>query len=174
MRQKNHCHFCGAPLQRKWVEGRRRLYCDGCRSTIYENPLPATCVLVVNPREQVLLVQRSVDPRKGEWCLPGGFIEIGESPEAGALRELAEETGLAGTIECLLGVCGTPSAYYDSILMVGYLVRQFHGDLVAGDDAQQAAWFDHEQLPPIAFDSHAFFIRKFFRPGASQAECPPG
>ncbi len=168
MQRKVHCHFCGAILQRKFSEGRRRLVCSNCQSTIYENPVPATCVVVIDPRQRVLLVQRSVDPRKGEWCLPGGFIELDESPEEGALRELAEETGLIGIIDRLLGVCSTPSDQYAGILMVAYLVLQYRGDPVAGDDAQQVAWFTHTDLPPIAFDSHAFFIQTYFRPSVSR------
>jgi 8-oxo-dGTP diphosphatase len=149
---------------RKLIDGRLRLYCGHCRRPIYENPIPATCLVVVDPDKRVLLVKRAVDPRKGQWCLPGGFIELAESPEQGALRELSEETGLSGRIERLMGVRSTPSVEYEGIIMIAYLVREYHGHPVAGDDAQQVDWFSYAHLPTIAFDSHAFFLRQFYQP----------
>ena len=149
-------------MTRRLIEGRERLFCRACARPIYENPIPATCMVVVNPADQVLLVKRSVEPKKGMWCLPGGFIELGEPPEAGALRELEEETGLNGTIDTLLGVCTTPSTLYGSVLMVGYLITDTHGRPVAGDDASQVLWFSIRDLPPIAFDSHRRFLDQYF------------
>jgi 8-oxo-dGTP diphosphatase len=161
MEAKTHCHFCGDALSRRFLEGRERLYCRACARPIYENPIPATCMVVVNAIDQVLLVKRAVDPQKGKWCLPGGFIELGEPPEAGALRELTEETGLHGTIDTLLGVRTTPSRQYGSVLMVGYLITETRGLPVAGDDASQVRWFSSGDLPPIAFDSHQHFLDQY-------------
>ena len=144
-------------MTQRFIEGRQRLYCPACSRPIYENPVPATCTVVV-VRGRVLLVKRSVAPKIGEWCLPGGFIELGESPERGALRELTEETGLSGAIEALLGVRATPSAQYHSVLMVGYSVTDIRGSVRPGDDASEVRWFPLDELPPIAFDSHRHFL----------------
>jgi ADP-ribose pyrophosphatase YjhB (NUDIX family) len=162
MERKSHCHFCGGRLTTKFVEGRQRLYCRICIRPLYENPVPATCLVVVNVQNQILLVKRAIEPKKGQWCLPGGFIELGESPEKGALRELSEETTLTGQIDTLLGVRTTPSPEYHSVLMVGYLVRRFKGDPTAGDDAADVRWFSQIGLPPIAFDSHCHFINQYW------------
>ena len=159
MPEKRFCPFCGGPLDTRSWEGRRRLFCGACRRPLYENPVPATCLVVLDTARQVLLVRRSVAPRIGQWCLPGGFMELGETPEAAALRELTEETGLSGAIDCLLGVAATPNAIYDTVLMLGYRVRQFDGQPQADDDADAIGWFDPATLPPIAFDSHRHFIR---------------
>ena len=159
MRKKTNCHYCGTGLIEKFCEGALRLFCNRCQEPIYENPLPATCLVVVDSKDRVLLVKRSVEPKKGFWCLPGGFMELGETPEQAALRELKEETGLAGQIEMLLGVYANPSVLYHTVLMVGYLVKSFNGTLIAGDDAMDAAFFNYDRLPEIAFESHINFIR---------------
>ena len=162
MRQKTHCHFCGATLTEKIYENHKRLFCERCNEPIYENPVPASCLVVLDARERLLLVKRSVAPKKGFWCLPGGFMELGEMPEQSALRELKEETGLSGQIEMLLGVTSNPSNQYFTVLLVGYLVKNYSGKLIAGDDASEVAYFTYNNLPEIAFESHLKFIRIYY------------
>jgi ADP-ribose pyrophosphatase YjhB (NUDIX family) len=156
-----YCHFCGNRLITKFVEGNHRFFCNACRTPIYQNPVPANCVVVINGENELLLVKRSVEPKVGFWCLPGGFMELNEHPEASALRELKEETGLEGHSANLLGVTASPSSRYDTILMIGYLVKTFSGNLIAGDDASDVGWFDLKDLPEIAFDSHLKFVNQY-------------
>jgi len=162
MREKKYCPYCKTGLVEKFCEGALRRYCNDCNEPIYENPIPATCMVVVDNKDRVLLVKRSVAPKKGFWCLPGGFMELGETPEKAALRELKEETGLAGRIDMLLGVSSNPSAQYHTVLMVGFLVKSYSGSLIAGDDAIDTAYFHYNELPEIAFESHASFIRMYY------------
>jgi 8-oxo-dGTP diphosphatase len=162
MRKKTNCHYCGTRLTEKWLDGSNRLFCEHCNEPIYENPVPATSVIVADNGKGVVLVKRNVEPKKGFWCLPGGFVELGETPEQSALRELQEETGLAGQIDKLLGVTTDESDRYGSVLMVGYLVKQYAGTLKPGDDASDAAYFHPEKLPEIAFSSHLHFINMYY------------
>lgn len=157
--QKRFCHFCGNRLTQKDWEGRVRPFCPRCRRPIYENPVPASALVVVDQAANLLLTKRSVDPKKGLWCLPGGFMELSETPEASALRELREETGLVGVIRTLLGVRSNHSDRYGTVLIVGYLVTDYSGEPVPGDDAEAVDFFSPEALPEIAFESHAFFIQ---------------
>jgi 8-oxo-dGTP diphosphatase len=163
LREISFCHFCGNPLMKKHIEGWDRLFCGACNTPIYRNPVPATCLVVIDSSEKLLLVKRSVEPKRGHWCLPGGFIELGEYPDASALRELKEETGLSGEIDRLLGVSSNPSMHYDTILMIGYLVKAFTGCVFPGDDASEADWFNLDRLPDIAFDSHTKFVKKYVK-----------
>jgi len=89
-------------------------------------------------------------------------MELDETPEHAALRELAEETGLKGRIDMLLGVSTNPSALYHSVLMVGYLVKNYSGTIKPGDDANDVNFFHFNELPDIAFESHASFIRMYY------------
>lgn len=156
------CHFCASRLQNRHIDAKVRLYCPRCRTPIYENPVPAACVVLVDDRHRILLVKRSVAPKQGLWCLPGGFMETGETPEQAAIRELYEETGLTGRINTLIGVTTSPGTLYTSILIVAYLVNRFAGSATAGDDASHVAFFDHTCLPDIAFESHLSFIRLYY------------
>ena len=123
--------------------------------------MPAVCTVVPDAEGRILLVRRGVDPKKGEWCLPGGFMELGENPEAAALRELREEAGLNGRVEYLLGLRSTPSRLYHTILLAAYLVTAEGGPPQAGDDATAVGWFRYDALPQIAFDSHRIFIQTY-------------
>jgi len=109
-----------------------------------------------------------VEPKKGFWCLPGGFMELGETPEQGALRELKEETNLTGHIGMLLGVTSNHSDKYNTVLMIGYLIENYTGTPRAGDDASDIACFDFDDLPEVAFESHKKFIRIYFSAYASK------
>jgi ADP-ribose pyrophosphatase YjhB (NUDIX family) len=104
-------------------------------------------------------------------------MELGEKPEAAALRELREEAGLGGQVECLLGLRSTPSRLYHTVLLAAYLVTPEGGPPMAGDDATAACWFRYDDMPPIAFDSHRAFIRQFhcghFQGPASCGPWPP-
>ncbi len=162
MREKTNCNYCGEKLTRKLLEDRARLFCEKCNEPIYENPVPATCLVTIDDKKRVLLVKRNVEPKAGFWCLPGGFIELGENPEEAALRELEEETGLKGKIEMLLGVSSNQNKQYNTVLIVGYLVRNYSGIICTGYDASDAAWFYHKDIPEIAFQSHTQFIRMFY------------
>ncbi|MBS0013249.1 MAG: NUDIX domain-containing protein [Desulfobacterales bacterium] len=176
MKDKKFCPWCGLGLTEKFTEGRMRQYCCACALPVYENPVPATSVVVVDKDDRILLVKRNIEPKTGWWCLPGGFLETGESPEQGALRELREETGICGKIDMLLGVLTNEGRFYKAILMIGFLVRNFSGTAHAGDDADQAAWFDKDRLPEIAFNSHLSLIRIYYagyRQHMADSACSP-
>jgi ADP-ribose pyrophosphatase YjhB (NUDIX family) len=112
-------------------------------------------------------VLRNREPGSGRWALPGGFIEIGESPAAAAARELEEETGVRGCDPVLVDVIHEESEFYGtSLVITGYRFEKSSGAPVAGDDADDAAFFELDALPPLAFRSHELLIRKSLRQGS--------
>jgi 8-oxo-dGTP diphosphatase len=157
-KQKRFCPLCGGPLERIFREGRTRLYCGQCDRILYENPVPATAAVVLDDEHLLLLVKRGAEPAKGEWCLPGGFVELDESPEQGVLRELHEETGLQGKVDRLIDVVSEESPFYGPLIIIGYQVSPQGGTPRPGDDAAAAKYFPLGDLPPLAFDSHQALI----------------
>jgi len=162
MRQKKFCYYCGKTLTDKHFEGRVRRFCSDCDRPLYENPIPAACIIVTDEAGRLLLVKRSVEPQKGLWCLPGGFMELGETPEQAALRELQEETGLTGKIDRLISADSSNSAIYNTVALICYSMTEYSGDPAAGDDACDLGFFSPDELPEIAFKSHKKFISFFY------------
>lgn len=105
----NYCSNCGHPITIKIPEGddRERHCCDSCGQIHYFNPRPIVACL---PRWQgkIMLCKRGIEPRLGYWTIPGGFMELGETTEQGAIRETWEETRAKVTIERLFGVYNMP------------------------------------------------------------------
>jgi 8-oxo-dGTP diphosphatase len=152
-----HCPHCGAGLRLKKIERRLRVFCLSCRWVYYENPLPSAAAFVRNKKGEILLIQRGVEPGRGRWALPSGFIEVDETPEDACLRELEEETGLRGEIKRLVGVYSQKSQLYKNVLIVAYEVKG-KGNLLPGSDSLRAEYFRADNLPDIAFPSHAEII----------------
>jgi thiamine-phosphate diphosphorylase len=159
MKEKKKCYYCGNDLIKKDIEGRLRLFCENCNVPIYENPIPATSSVVLD-RDSVLLVKRDVEPHKGEWCLPGGFMELNETPEESCLRELKEETNLEGINPVLQGVYLSENPLYTSVALIGYYIQNVNGKLKAGDDSSDAKFFRFDNLPKLAFKSHQKLLKE--------------
>jgi thiamine-phosphate diphosphorylase len=163
VRIKNYCHVCGTGLTKKLIQDHERLFCPKCQYPVYENPIPATAAVVINEDHEVLLVKRTVEPKAGQWCLPGGFVEMGEAPEFACLRELKEETGLDGEIHQWAGNIISESPVYQWVIVMGYSIKNVRGRLTAGDDCSEAVFFNPGTMPPIAFRSHREILRNVLK-----------
>jgi len=114
--------------------------------------LTADCV-VVDPDRGVLMVRRKNPPYKGSLALPGGFVEIGETVEDAARRELKEETGLDAINLALIGVYSRPDRDpRGHTCSVAFLTRDAQGTANAGDDAEAVIWIKDIDGIEIAFD----------------------
>jgi 8-oxo-dGTP diphosphatase len=114
--------------------------------------LTADCV-VFDQAGRVLLIRRGNEPFKGQYALPGGFVDIGERVEDGARRELREETGIEVGDLNLIGVYSDPDRDpRGHTCSVAYFARVDHADPVAGDDAAAAEWVDDWRTHKLAFD----------------------
>ena len=124
----------------------------------YKYPRPAvTADCVVMTKEttpQVLLIERGFDPYKGCWAFPGGFMNMDETTEQCAIRELEEETGMKVTELQQIGAYSKVDRDpRGRTITVAYLiVVDTPVDVIGQDDAAKAQWFPIDALPPLAFD----------------------
>lgn len=161
MRDFKYCPMCKASLEKKILEGRERRVCGGCGWIHYRNPLPVVSCLVLNKSGDILLIKRGIEPYKGHWALPGGFIEWNETiPDAGR-RELFEETGVRGTPRDVVGLRIHESRMYGSILTIGMNFSIDSEDLRPGDDAEDAKFFPKEEIPEIPIASQRDLVSIF-------------
>ena len=130
----------------------------------YARPaLTADCVVFGLDDEElkILLIQRGIEPFKGQWALPGGFAMVGESMDDAARRELEEETGLRDVFLEQLYTFSTPERDpREHVVTVAYyaLVNLSEHDVQASTDASNAAWFCIDDAPLLAFD-HAEILK---------------
>jgi ADP-ribose pyrophosphatase YjhB (NUDIX family) len=141
------CPDCGSSLTLKKVEDRTRFFCEECSQVIWQNPKPVAWVLV-QKGEEYLLVKRANQPDKDEWDIPGGFLELDESFEEAAVRELKEETGVELNTH-KIEVYDTISFSRSENHVVGVV---FHTEisevskLDARDDAEEAQFWNIEHF----------------------------
>ncbi len=103
----------------------------------------------------ILLVERGGEPYKGYWALPGGFLNMDETVEECALRELKEETNVSNVfLEQFHTFSAVDRDPRERVLTVAFyaLVKPGDYEVIGGDDAARAQWFEQNELPPLAFD----------------------
>ncbi|MEO0293407.1 MAG: NUDIX hydrolase [candidate division WOR-3 bacterium] len=157
-REFHYCPICGKELCLSFIEGRNRKNCVYCGFVDYKNPLP--CVSIVGfKKNKIVLIKRGIEPSKGEWALPSGFMEVGESPEEAALREFYEETSLRGRIVDLLGVYSQKIEIYGDLVIITFLVEVTGGKAKARDDAIDVDFFSWDELPELKQEIYRDAIR---------------
>lgn len=146
------CPLCGSPLQTKLRYDKPRRYCPACGYVHFTDPKVGVGVLVVK-EQKVLLVRRAVDPEKGKWSIPAGYLDRGEDPKETAAREAKEETGLEVTIDALVDVYFNPPEQGGASIFILYQATLIGGKAQAGDDADEVGFFGRDELPELAFAS---------------------
>ena len=148
------CPLCAtalAPIKAGHDAGRPA--CPRGHFVHYDNPAVTAYAFVRDRDGRYLVLQRAVEPFRGQWDLPGGFVEPGETPADAIRRELAEETGLAIATERILGAFS--SQYGDGgrwTVDVGFEARVVGGTFRLDATEKLAAdWLDLAELPRLAF-----------------------
>jgi ADP-ribose pyrophosphatase YjhB (NUDIX family) len=147
------CPYCGGGLETGNLKPGEpdRLICSACKKPVYMDPKLVACS-IVEMEGSIVLLRRGIQPRKGFWVMPGGFVDRGETVEAAALRETQEECGLRTSIKGLLGVYSYPG---ETVAVVVYTSEPVSGSLVAGDETTEARLVRPEEIPwaRLAFTS---------------------
>lgn len=148
----HYCPRCGTKLVEQERVGELRPVCPSCDWVFFPDPKVAVAS-VVWEQGKVLLVKRAFNPFQGKWMLPAGFVDAGEDPEEAAVREVREETSLEVKIDDLLMVLSGQEYDKGAHILIVYRVQVLGGELLANDDAAEAAFYSLEDLPPLAFSS---------------------
>jgi 8-oxo-dGTP diphosphatase len=118
-----------------------------------KTPLLTVDCVVFDRQGRLLLIRRASPPFKGKYALPGGFVDIGETVEQAALRELKEETGIEGKIVQLIGVYSDPKRDpRGHTVSAAFLIKPRSMNVKGGDDAESAAFVEDWQTLKLAFD----------------------
>ena len=151
-------------------DNRERLVCPECNYIAYENPKVVVGV-VATWEDKLLMCRRAIEPRRGYWTLPAGFMEMGESPEEGAAREAWEEARAELEIIDLLAVY---SLRHISQLQLFYRARLWSPDVSAGPESEEVGLFSFDRLPAgeLAFPSVHWAIAHFQEARGAESMAP--
>jgi ADP-ribose pyrophosphatase YjhB (NUDIX family) len=160
--QMKFCSDCGQPVTMQVPAGDTlpRAVCTSCGTVHYENPrVVVGCV--PEWREQILLCRRAIEPRRGFWTAPAGFLEIGESIHAAAARETVEEALAQVEVGSLLCVVNVLHAAQVHVMFRAQMRSAEHG---AGAESLETVLFSEAQIPwaDIAFASIRFALERYF------------
>ena len=157
-------------------DDRERLTCPDCGFIAYENP-KMVAGSVVSVGDKIMLCRRAIEPRKGFWTLPAGFMELNETPEEGAMREAWEEARARIAINALLAVYSVPRI---SQVQLIYRATLAEPGFAAGPESLEVELFDWTDIPwsELAFPSVKWALNEYkarlgqavFAPGVN----PPG
>ena len=169
---QRYCSNCGQPTAFIIPEGDHlpRNVCQSCGIIHYENPnIVVGCV--VEYEGLLLLCRRAIEPRRGFWTFPAGFMENGETLEEGAARESQEEALARVAIDSLLAVINIPEARQVHIFFRGHMMD---GEFGAGPESLESKLVPPDQIPwdEIAFPSTRFALEKFLADRAMGSDRP--
>lgn len=130
-------------------DDRLRMVCDDCGFVHYRNPkiiVGAVCTWRAGPNDEdrLLMVRRAIEPRRGYWAMPAGYLELGETTEAGAAREVREEALADVRLDGLLAIYDLPGISQVHLIYRGRMLSQAHG---AGDESLETRLFRWADLP---------------------------
>ena len=158
----NYCSACGGEVSLKIQDddNRERHVCNNCGHIHYLNPRVIVGCLPVKG-DQVLLCKRAIEPRLGYWTLPAGFMENGESCEAGAARETLEETQAIVESSQLQSCVSIP--YINQVYML-YLAELGTSSFGPTSESSEVALFSESDIPwdELAFPVMKYALKRYF------------
>jgi len=159
------CPVCGGSLIQQILKAQEppRLVCSQCDFVFYLDPKVVACS-IVEIDDRIVLLKRAIDPQKGKWVLPGGYVDRGEEVTAAAIRETHEECGLRTRIARLLGVYSYPGR---PAVVVVYVAEYESGQLTAGDETDEFGLYGKDKIPwpQLAFQSTVDALRDYEKQG---------
>jgi ADP-ribose pyrophosphatase YjhB (NUDIX family) len=156
-----YCPKCQTRMILKESGGQERPTCTACGFTHFQNPLPAVCVAILDG-DHILLGKRAGPPGEGRWAIPSGYIEFDDDFISTAIQEAKEETGLDVEIQSVFNVISSFYSPKYHFLVIYLIAQSVGGELQAGDDMSEVAWFHLKgPLPDLAFKEDIDTIQTF-------------
>lgn len=158
-----HCRTCGSAVAYRIPDDgdtRERAVCPACHTIHYENPLNVVGTVPVLD-DKVLLCKRNIEPRKGKWTLPAGFMELHETSAQGAARETVEEAGAQFTLGPLFSLLNVPRVGQVHLF---YRATLLNGTFAPGYETMEARLFTEEEVPwdELAFRTVRETLLRYF------------
>ncbi|MEJ2758805.1 MAG: NUDIX hydrolase, partial [Anaerolineales bacterium] len=151
---QHYCLMCGTMMQPQMLEGRQREQCPAC-GWVYYRQVKLSAGVLIERAGQILLFQRAHEPWKGAWNLPAGYVEVDETPEQAAIREVREETGLEVSITRLLGNYFFDDDPRGNGLLVLFAGQPVNGRLLQTSETMAFGTFSPDALPePLCGAAH--------------------
>lgn len=150
-----YCPLCATELLYRPLFGRQRQQCPACNWIYFKDPKVGAGAFVEQDGKAIL-VRRGINPGRGLWCFPSGFMEIDESPEQAAIREYKEETGLDIELTGLLDIFHYQNDFRGAGILILYQARLIGGTPTPMDDVTEIGFFGPDNLPEdqIAFKTN--------------------
>jgi len=139
------CQQCGAATDRREIEGREREVCQQCGTVYYPQWKVSAGVRVVE-NGSLLLVQRGIDPWRGSWHMPAGYVEVDEEPRAAAEREALEETGLVVRAGRLVDCYADTTDPRGNVLILLYEASIIDGALSPSAETPSVRFFSRDEI----------------------------
>ncbi len=141
------CHDCGGPLlpHRVGNEERRHAWCARCAAPRHEHPMVVVTAFVASG-SRLLWVQRDLEPQRGKWAIPGGFLEAGETLAEGAARELYEEAGVQLDAN-QLALYMTGSITFINQIYVGFRALVDSDFCIPGGESLDCRFYTRDECP---------------------------
>ena len=169
----NFCSRCGSPLVFGAIPGedRDRLRCQACGHIVYVNPRLVVTTFPITDAGEIVLIRRGIEPGKGAWAQPGGFLEVDETVHEAAIRETHEETGLLIEPGEIIGLYTRLEA---SVVTIAYEARIVGGTAAPTPEATEVVAFAPERIPwaGIAFKTTTIALRDWFERRRPDLEVP--
>jgi ADP-ribose pyrophosphatase YjhB (NUDIX family) len=142
----NFCSNCGSELRFGPVPGedRSRLSCPACGQIVYVNPRLVVATFPITAGGEVVLIRRGIEPGRGSWAQPGGFLEVDETVSEAAVRETREETGLEVELGEIIGLYSRLEA---AVVVIAFEARISGGEMGPTPEADEVRAFAPEAIP---------------------------
>jgi ADP-ribose pyrophosphatase YjhB (NUDIX family) len=167
------CSRCGSALVFGAIPGedRERLACGTCGHIVYVNPRLVVTTFPITDAGEIVLIRRGIEPGKGAWAQPGGFLEIDETVHEAAIRETREETGLIVEPGEIIGLYTRLEA---SVVTLAFEARIVGGTAAPTPEASEVVAFAPERFPwsGIAFKTTTIALRDWFERRHPEIDVP--